>query len=255
MLVLVNSPVGQSGVSTLTQSIAFTYSNWINRPALIVSVNNDRFYKSKCNVKQDFQSKFLSIVNGNTGGHGDLKNYTYKINDLLYYYQAHSSPVAPMSQRDLDLQLFLERASREFGMVVVDLDDEHNSFRKYLDIADVCYTVVPPDRMVLEIASENIKEVLEEYKESGGLAVKTRMNYILNRFTKDCGISKSVASKILGANQRDVFTIPYDSRFMREGNKNHLMHFIGETLLYKKTPADKVLEISYKRIYDSLRKL
>ena len=236
----------------MAQAIAYTYSNWINRPALMVSIKSDQFFKSKCNVKSEFQSKFLSIVNGNTGGHGDLKNYTYKINELLYYYQAHSSPVAPASQHHLDLQLFLERASREFGMVVVDLDDEHNSFRRYLDIADVCFTVVPPDKMVLEQTAERVGEVLEDYKESGGLAVKTKMNYIVNAI--DGGMTKSGVCKTLGVSQREVFTIPYDNRFIKEGNNNRLIQFIGETLLYKKTPTDKVLEISFKRIYEMLRK-
>lgn len=252
MLVLVNSPVHQAGVSTMTQAIAYTYSNWINRPVLMVSIKSDRFYKSKCNVKPDFQSKFLSIVNGNTGGHGDLKVYTYKINELLYYYQAHSSPAASPAQHDLDLFLFLERASREFGMVLVDLDDGINSFKKFLDIADVCFTVLPPDKMVVEDAVESIGTVLENYKEVGGLAVKTRMNYIANGL--DGGMNKSSLCKILGVGQREVFTIPYDNRFIKEGNNNKLMHFLGETLLYKRTPTDKVLEISFKRIYDMLRK-
>lgn len=252
MLVLVNSPVHQAGVSTLTQAIAYTYSNWINRPVLMVSIKSDRFYKSKCNVKPEFQSKFLSIVNGNTGGHGDLKVYTYKINELLYYYQAHSSPAAPPEQHDLDLFLFLERASREFGMVLVDLDDGINSFKKFLDIADICFTVLPPDKMVAEDAVESIGSVLENYKERGGLAVKTRMLYIANAL--DGGMNKSSFCKILGVGQRDLFTIPYDNRFIKEGNNNKLMHFLGETLLYKRTPTDKVLEISFKRIYDMLRK-
>lgn len=252
MLVLVNSPVHQAGVSTMTQAIAFTYSNWINRPVLMVSIKDDRFYKSKCNVKPEFQSKFLSIVNGNTGGHGDLKVYTYKINELLYYYQAHSSPAATSKQHDLDLAIFLERASREFGMVVVDLDDGVNSFKKFLDIADVCFTVLPPDKMVAEQAHESIGLVLENYKEQGGLAVKTKMNYIVNAI--DGGMTKNTMCRLLGAGQRELFTIPYDSRFIREGNSNRLMHFLGDTLLYRRTPNDKVMEISFKRIYDMLRR-
>lgn len=252
MLVLVNSTVNQAGVSTMAQSIAYTYSNWINRPVLMVSIKSDRFYKTKCNVKPEFQSKFLSIVNGNTGGHGDLKVYTYKINELLYYYQAHSSPAAPASQHELDLLIFLQRASREFGMVIVDLDDSVNSFRKFLDIADMCFTVLPPDKMVIQDAAISIDEVLEEYKERGGLAVKTQMKYILNAM--DGGMTKSAVAKMLGVSQREVFNVAYDSRFIKEGNNNRLTNFLGETLLYQKTPNDKVLEISFKRIYDMLRK-
>lgn len=252
MLVLINSPVNQAGVSTMTQAIAYTYSNWINRPVLMVSIKSDRFYKTKCNVKEDYSSKFLSIVNGNTGGHGDLKVYAYKINELLYYYQAHSSPAASQAQHHLDLQLFLERASREFGMVVVDLDDGTNSFEKFLDIAEFCYTVLPPDKMVIEDAVVSINEVLENYKEQGGLAVKTKMGYIANAI--DGGMNKTIVSKLLGVSQRDVFTIPYDQRFIREGNNNRLTFFLGDTLLNRKTPTDKVLEISFKRIYDMLRK-
>ena len=252
MLVLINSTVGQAGVSTMAQAIAFTYSNWINRPALLVSLKTDKFYKKKCMVKDEFESKFLSIVNGNTGGHGDLKNYAYKINDLLYYYQAHSSDLVKDQQRLLDLKLYLERASREFGMVVLDVDDELASFQKYLDIADVCFNVVPPDKMIMEETRDIINNALEEYKESGGLAVKTKMCYIVNRI--DGGMTKGAACKALGASQRDVYTIPYDKRFILEGNNNRLMHFISETLLYKKTPNDKVLEISFKRMYEMLRK-
>lgn len=236
----------------MAQSLAFTYSNWINRPVLMVSISSDRFYKTKCNVKDEYNSKFLSIVNGNTGSHGDLKVYTYKINELLYYYQAHSSPASSQKQHELDLMIFLERASREFGMVVVDLDDGINSFKKFLDIADVCFTVLPPDKTVIEDAVESIGEVLENYKERGGLAVKTRMNYIAN--SVDGGMNKSTMCRILGVGQREVFTVPYDNRFIREGNSNRLIHFLGETLLYRKTPTDKVLEISFKRIYDMLRK-
>lgn len=252
MLVLINSPVNQSGVSTVAQGIAFTYSNWINRPVLMVSIRTDRFYKTKCGVKPEYNSKFLSIVNGNTGGHGDLKVYTYKINELLYYYQAHSSPAASEAQHNLDLLIFLERASREFGMVIVDLDDSPNSFKKFLDIADICFTVLPPDKMVVEDAAISVNNVLEEYKERGGLAVKTQMKYIANAL--DGGMAKSNFCKLLGVKQTDVFTIPYDNRFIKEGNSNRLLNFLGETLLYRKTPNDKVLELAFKRMYDLLRK-
>ncbi|MFF2798077.1 hypothetical protein [Lysinibacillus xylanilyticus] len=252
MLVLVNSSVHQAGVSTMAQSIAFTYSNWINRPVLMVSIKSDRFYKTKATVKPDFNSKFLSIVNGNTGGHGDLKVYTYKINELLYYYQAHSSPASSQEQHEDDLFIFLERASREFGMVIVDLDDGINSFKKFLDIADVCFTVLPPDKMVIEDAAESIGLVLENYKEHGGLAVKTKMKYIANK--REPSMTLTNFAKLLGVSQQDVFTVPYDNRFIKEGNANKLLHFLGETLLYKRTQHDKILEINFKRIYDMLRK-
>lgn len=219
----------------------------------MVSIKSDSFYKSKCKVSEDYNSKFLSIVNGNTGSHGDLLMYTYKINDLLYYYQAHSNPASSESQHQLDLQIFLEKASREFGMVIVDLDDEPNSFKKFLDIADVCFNIVPPDTMVLKEANESISTVLEDYRELGGLAVKTKMFYIANRL--DGGVTKSNVCKTLGASQRDVFTIPYDARFIKESNSNRLTGFLGDVLLYNKTPKDKVIEVPFKRIYESLRRL
>ena len=252
LLVLVNSPVHQAGVSTMAESIAYTYSNWINQPVLLVSIRDDKFYKAKCGVKPDYQSKFLSIVNGNSSGHGDMSVYTYKVNDLFYYYQAHSSPAASESQHLLDLTIFLERASREYGMVIVDLDDRINSFRNFLDIADVCFTVLPPDKMVIEEARESIGQVLEDYRERGGLAVKTKMKYVLNAV--DGGMTKSSTCRLLGVGQRDVFTIPYDNRFIKEGNAGKLPQFLGETLLYRRSPQDKILEISFKRIYDMLRK-
>lgn len=251
---LINAPVRQAGVSTMTKALSFTYSNWINRPVLMVSIKSDSFYKHKCNVSEEFNSKFLSIVNGNTGGnHGDLINYTYKINDLLYYYQAHSSPAASRAQHEMDLQIFLERASREFGMVIVDLDDHINSFRKFLDIADAVFTVVPPDTMVLSEAQEAISDVIEGYREAGGLAVKTKMLYIANKLDGD--LSKSTVCKILKVGQREVFDVPYDKRFLKESNNNRLAAFLADTLLYEKTPQDKVLSIRFKRIYESLRSL
>lgn len=254
MLVLINSTVKQAGVSTLAHAVGFTYSNWVNRPVLIVSIKSDRYYKAKGKVKPEYNSKFLSIVNGNTGGHGDLKAYTYKINDLLFYYQAHSSPAASKTQHELELDLFLERASREFGVVILDLDNETNSIKRFLDIADICLTVLPPDRMVIEDAYEDIQEVLEDYREAGGLAVKTKMCYVINKSLR-VGLSKAEASKILKAQPKDVFTIPYDPRIINEGNANKFTNFLADIIMHKKAPDDKVLEVSLKRIYEVLRKL
>ena len=254
MLVLINSTVNQAGVSTLARSIAYTYSNWVNRPVLIVSIKSDRYYKAKGNIKPEYGSKFLSIVNGNTGGHGDLKAYTYKINELLFYYQAHSSPAASKTQHELELDTFLERASREFGVVILDLDNETNSIKRFLDIADICLTVLPPDRMVVEDAYLDIQEVLEDYREEGGLAVKTKMCYIINKSLR-VGLSKAEAAKILKAAPKDVFTVPYDPRIINEGNANKYTTFLADVILHKKAPEDKVLEVSLKRLYDVLKKL
>ena len=236
----------------MTMSMALTYSNWINQPALIVSIKSDDFYKNKCSVRPEFNSKFLSIVNGNTSGHGDLKTYTYKINDLLYYYQAHSSPAASERQHQADLKIFLERASREFGVVFLDLDDSIDSFKKFLDIADMCFTILPPDKMVIKTSGQAVEEVLEHYKEMGGLAVKTKMFYVLNKL--DGGMNKSSFCKLLKVGQREAFTLPYDKRFILESNNNRLIQFLANTLQEQKTANDKVLQLSYKRIYDVVRK-
>lgn len=252
MLILINSTVKQAGVSTLANTLAYTISSWTNRPTLIVSVATDRFYKSKSKVKEEYSPKFLSIVNGNSGSHGELKTYMYKINDLLFYYQAHSSPSASYTQHRLELNTFLERAAREFGMVILDLDEKPNDIIHLLDKADYCFTVLPADKMVLENTRTQMEQVVEAYREKGGLAVKTVMAYIINKIDPK-GMTKGTAAKLLGSEQRLVFTLPYDIRIMNEGNNNNTYGFLAHTLLHMKGPDDKVLETSLKRVYDLIK--
>lgn len=249
---LINSAVHQTGVSTLAQCIAYTYSNWVTRPVLLVSVKDMEVYVESGTVSKDYNPKNLSIVNGNTAGHGDIKNYTYKVNDLLYYYNAHSSPTASERQKQSDLSIFLGKASREFGLVIVDLDESILSFKHLLTIADYCYIVVPPNNFVLNKTQEGVHAVIEEYKEAGGIPPKTIINYIVNKI--DGGYSKANASKLLKAKQKDVFIMPYDNRFIKETNNGKLLRFIHDSLLYSKSATDKVLEVNFRRIYDSLKK-
>lgn len=252
MLVLINSSVNQSGVSTVSQVLAYTYSNWVTRPVLLVSVKSSEVYKESGTVGKDYISKNLSIVNGNTSGHGDIKNYTYKVNDLLYYYHAHSSATASERQKQGDLAVFLGKATREFGMVIVDLDESPISFLPLLSIADFCFLVVTPDNLVIKQTKVDVETAIMQYKETGGLKPTTQFRYILNKM--DGGYSKSSATRILKAKQSDVLTVNYDPRFIKENNNHRLLKFVHETLLYSKTATDKVLEVNFRRIYDSLKK-
>lgn len=251
LLALVDSITKQAGVSTIAYSLGYTYSNWINRPALIVSVGSDSFYKDKCGLKRDFTSKPLSIVNGNARGVGELQVYCYKMNELLYYYQAHST-ASTEAQHAMDLRIFLERASRTFGLVIVDMDSSPKGFAKLLDSADVCFCVLPPDHTVITQAEEEIREIFEDHRETVGLEARTVMRYVINKHERDVSISS--ISKRLEISSSKLFTVPYIKNILAESNRNHLTEFLNRTLIKPAGITEKTLELSLKRMYDFLRK-
>lgn len=251
LLALVDSITKQTGVSTVAYSLGYTFSNWINRPALIVSIGSDTFYKDKCGLKKEFNSKSLSIVNGNARGVGELQVYCYKMNDLLYYYQAHSTASTEL-QHITDLKIFLERASRTFGLVIVDMDSESAGFANFLDLADVCFCVLPPDHTVIDKAQEEIQEIFEVHRESVGLDARTVMRYVINKHERDVSISS--ISRKLGISSSKLFTVPYIKSILAESNRNHLTEFLNRTLINPAGIAEKTLELSLKRMYDFLRK-
>jgi hypothetical protein len=180
-----------------------------------------------------------------------LQVYCYKINELLYYYQAHSTASTEL-QHITDLKIFLERASRTFGLVVVDMDSDSTGFANFLDLADVCFCVLPPDHTVINKAEEEITEIFEDHRELVGLEARTVMRYVINKHER--GVSISSISKRLGVSSSKLFTVPYIKNILADSNRNQLAEFLNRTLLNPAGIAEKTLELSLKRMYDFLRK-
>lgn len=251
LLVLVDSITKQAGVSTVAYSLAYTYSNWINRPALLVSIKSDDFYKDKCGIKETYKAKPVSIVNGNARNAGDLQVYCYKMNDLLYYYQAHSV-VGSRAQMITDLQIFLNNASRSFGMVVVDMDSGTKEFANFLNIADSCFCVLPPDFTLAAQASKEIEEIYKTYEAKEGVPAFAKMNYVINKY--EGNVSANTLGKKLGVSNTMLHKIPYNKSILVEANQKRLTEYLNKVLVNPSGIAEKTIEIALRRIYDRLRK-
>lgn len=255
MITLINSMTYGAGTTTLTYFLAKTRSSLLNKPALIVSTQDDRPYRHMLPVSKDWENPSIKSVLTKLQTYADVRTFCYKVDSNLYYLNIEGLDIRTLDGQRLFLE-FLKGVDHSdvhdgFESVWVDIDNYSGGFLPFVDDVDLVLVPVPPNVVKLSSVAESMAKLRKIHVKEFGMQLKTPIYYCVQQYCNQ--VPLNTIKKLLGVPDKYLLPFGYDVNIQKSFNNGKLSFYINEMLADPLTTESKTINSHTKRILKELK--